>query len=662
MKSIRTKLIIYFALLIVVSSTALGTLSVVNARKSLVGEAEGALRSMVEGGVKTTQGRMETQTKILEVMASTSDIIGMSWNVQKRFLEIQLADSGFMDLAVVDKNGQASYTDGSTADLSDRAYIKSALAGEANISDVLISSVTGEPVMMVAVPIAKNGSVVGALIGRKDANMLSELVSDLGYGETGYSYMINAEGTVIAHPDREKVISQFDPITEAQNDPSLTSLADLFTKIISTDSGISTYQFDGNDLYASYHKVEGTQWFMVITANEAEVLHSITELTGFIFMITVVILLVSVVLVFFVGNSIAKPIVNTVSYAKKIADLDITENISNKFLNRKDEIGTLSKSLQSMKDSLAKIIKDIGNYAEQVSSASEEMSATTEQSAETVTEISSTVTEIARGAADQAELTQSGAEKADQLGQIIENDQTYLHNMNQVTEEMTGIVKKGMEDIKYLSDKTEDNNTAGMEIQQVIMKTDSSAKKIGNASSVIASIADQTNLLALNAAIEAARAGDAGKGFSVVAEEIRKLAEQSADSTKEIDAAITDLLDNSENAVHTIEKMLLVIQKQSESVETNRKNYEMIQKAISNVSEAVSDLNTSGKQMEIMKSDILDAMQSLSAIAEENSASTEEVTAAMEEQTASMAEIANASEELAKLAEDLQDTVHRFRV
>ena len=662
MKSIRTKLIIYFALLIVVSSTALGTLSVVNARKSLVGEAEGALRSMVEGGVKTTQGRMETQTKILEVMASTSDIIGMSWNVQKRFLEIQLADSGFMDLAVVDKNGQASYTDGSTADLSDRAYIKSALAGEANISDVLISSVTGEPVMMVAVPITKNGGVVGALIGRKDANMLSELVSDLGYGETGYSYMINAEGTVIAHPDREKVISQFDPITEAQNDPSLASLADLFTKIISTDSGILTYQYNGNDLYASYHKVEGTQWFMVITANEAEVLHSITELTGFIFMITVVILLVSVVLVFFVGNSIAKPIVNTVSYAKKIADLDITENISDKFLNRKDEIGTLSKSLQSMKDSLAKIIKDIGNYAEQVSSASEEMSATTEQSAETVTEISSTVTEIARGAADQAELTQSGAEKADQLGQIIENDQTYLHNMNQVTEEMTGIVKKGMEDIKYLSDKTEDNNTAGMEIQQVIMKTDSSAKKIGNASSVIASIADQTNLLALNAAIEAARAGDAGKGFSVVAEEIRKLAEQSADSTKEIDAAITDLLDNSENAVHTIEKMLLVIQKQSESVETNRKNYEMIQKAISNVSEAVSDLNTSGKQMEIMKSDILDAMQSLSAIAEENSASTEEVTAAMEEQTASMAEIANASEELAKLAEDLQDTVHKFRV
>ncbi len=662
MKSIRTKLIIYFAVLIMAASTALGTLSIVNAKKSLVKEAEGALSSMVEGGAKTTQGRMETQTKILEVMASSGDIIGMSWNVQKRFLQIQLENSGFMDLAVVSKDGQANYTDGSTADLSDRGYIKSALSGEATISDVLISSVTGEPVMMVAVPIKKNDTIVGALIGRKDANMLSELVSDLGYGETGYSYMINAEGTVIAHPDRDKVISQFAPITEAQKDPSLLSLADLFTKIISSESGISTYRYNGNDLYASYHKIEGTEWFMVITANETEVLHSITQLSGFIIMITVVILLVSVVLVFLVGNSIAKPIVSTVSYAKKIAELDITENISSKFLNRKDEIGTLSKSLQSMKDSLAGIIKDIGNYAEQVSSASEEMSATTEQSAETVTEISNTVTEIARGASDQAELTQNGAEKADKLGMIIENDQTYLYTMNQVTEDMTGIVNKGMEDIKYLSDKTEDNNTAGMEIQQVIMKTDASAKKIGNASSVIASIADQTNLLALNAAIEAARAGDAGKGFSVVAEEIRKLAEQSADSTKEIDAAITDLLDNSENAVQTIEKMLLVIKKQSESVETNRKNYEMILKAISNVSGAVNDLNASGIQMQTMKADILDAMQSLSAIAEENSASTEEVTAAMEEQTASMAEIANASEELAKLTEDLQDTVHRFRI
>lgn len=662
MKSIRTKLIIYFAILIIMASASLGALSIMYSQRALVAEAENALASMAEGGVKTSQGRMETQVRTLEIIASSGDIKGMNWSIQKRLLQTQLADSEYIALAVVDKNGFAQYTDDSTAELADRAYIKSALEGNSNISDVLISAVTGEPVIMVAVPIQKNGVIVGALIGRKDANLLSEIVSDLGYGETGYSYMINKEGVVIAHPDHEKVINQFSPIVEAESNTALSSLADLFSKIIVSEKGISTYNYDGNTLYASYQAIEGTEWFMVITANKNEVLSSIYELRTIIFISTIIILLISIVFVFFIGNSFVKPIINTVNYAKKIADLDITENVSSKYLKRRDEIGTLSISLQSMKDSLFGIIYDINNCAEQLSSSSEEMTATTEQSSETVSEISITVTEIARGASEQAELTQTGAEKADVLGSFIEKDQEYLKKMNQVTIEMEDIVSKGMEDIDYLSEKTKDNSIAGTEIQQVIMKTDSSAKKIGNASNVIASIADQTNLLALNAAIEAARAGDAGKGFSVVAEEIRKLAEQSADSTKEIDIAIADLLKNSDNAVLTIEKMLGVIEKQAESVEINRENYLLIKESIYSVAGAVENLNESGTNMQNMKVNILEAMQSLSAIAEENSASTQEVTASMEEQSASMIEIANASEELAKLAENLQDTIHKFRI
>ena len=662
MKSIRTKLIIYFALLIFAASASLGVLSIMYSQRALVESAENALISIVEGGVETTQARMETQIRTLESMASSGDIMGMNWNIQKRLLQTQLADSGFIDLAVVDKKGFAQYTDGSTSELADRAYIKNALEGKSNISDVLISSVTGEPVIMVAVPIQKSGVVVGALIGRKDANLLSETVADIGFGESGYSYMINNKGVVVAHPDREKVINQFSPVVEAETNEALTSLADLFSNIIVSERGISTYDYDGNALYASYQAIEGTEWFMVITANKNEVLGSVYELRTIIISVTGLILLISLILVFFIGNSFAKPIIYTVKYAKKIADLDITENVSSKYVKRRDEIGTLSISLQSMKDSLFGIIHDINDCAEQLSSSSEEMTATTEQSSETVNEISITVTEIARGASEQAELTQTGAAKADALGEVIEKDQEYLEKMNLVTTEVEGIVAKGMKDIAYLSEKTKDNSVAGTEIQQVIMKTDSSAKKIGNASNVIASIADQTNLLALNAAIEAARAGDAGKGFSVVAEEIRKLAEQSADSTKEIDSAIADLLKNSEDAVLTIEKMLGVIEKQAQSVEINRENYELIKNAITSVAEAVENLNESGTSMQSMKTNILESMQSLSAIAEENSASTEEVTASMEEQTASMAEIANASEELSKLAETLQDTIHKFRI
>ena len=191
MKSIRTKLIIYFALLIFAASASLGVLSIMYSQRALVESAENALVSIVEGGVETTQARMETQIRTLESMASSGDIMGMNWNIQKRLLQTQLADSGFIDLAVVDKKGFAQYTDGSTSELADRAYIKNALEGKSNISDVLISSVTGEPVIMVAVPIQKSGVVVGALIGRKDADLLSETVADIGFGESGYSYMVN---------------------------------------------------------------------------------------------------------------------------------------------------------------------------------------------------------------------------------------------------------------------------------------------------------------------------------------------------------------------------------------------------------------------------------------------------------------------------------------
>jgi methyl-accepting chemotaxis protein len=121
------------------------------------------------------------------------------------------------------------------------------------------------------------------------------------------------------------------------------------------------------------------------------------------------------------------------------------------------------------------------------------------------------------------------------------------------------VLNEGLKEIETLSMKTEENNKASMEIYEVILKTNQSSNKIGEASSVIASIAEQTNLLALNAAIEAARAGDAGRGFSVVADEIRKLAEKSSTSTKDIYNMVNELQRNAQEAVHTMKKISATI-------------------------------------------------------------------------------------------------------
>lgn len=662
MKSIKTRLIIYFSLLILLTSALLGITSIQSSGKSITREGEKALLSLSEEDSKLTQSRIDVQKRTLEMLALDDIIQSMNWSIQQSMITNLLKDTDFMDIAVVDMNGIAKYSDGTTSELGDRDYIQKALKGETNVSDVLISKVTNQPVIMIAAPIFRNEKVVGALIGRRDGNALSDIVDDTGYGKNGYGYIINSKGTVIAHPEREKVLSQFNPIDEAENDPSLTSLSNLFKVVTTQKNGVKSYNYNGKDLYAGFTAIEGTDWIFVITADQKEVLSAIPILRNTITAITFVIFLICLAIVYMIGNAITRPIINTVKHAQRIANLDITENVKKNYLIKKDEIGILSKALQSITDSLREIMGDINSSSEQLAAASEELTATTEQSATASEEVAQTVEEIAKGAQDQARHTEGGSQKAAALGEAIEKDQNYLTGLNEATREVSSVLQSGLKEIEHLTKKTEENYQASSNIKEVILKTNNSSNKIGQASSVISSIAEQTNLLALNAAIEAARAGDAGKGFAVVAEEIRSLAEQSAASTKEIDSMVKELQMNSQEAVKTIEEIAAVMKEQTDSVEVNKNSYLAIANAMENAKDAVEKLNLSGQDMECMKNEILETMQSLSAIAEENSASTQQVTASMEEQTASVEEIARASEGLSAMAQDLQQIISRFQL
>lgn len=662
MKSIKTRLLIYFSILILVSSITLGLVSLQRASVSLTTEAEKALSSIAQDAAKLTVSRVETQKKAMEIISINHGIQSMNWEIQQPILQEQIKSTNFLVLGVVQPDGTTNYSDGSTAQLGDREYVKKALSGEINVSDLLVSKVTNTVVLMYAAPIKMDGKVVGALIGRSDGNALSEITDDTGYGESGYAYMINSKGTVVAHKDRDKVLNQFNPIEEAKKDESLKSAATLFEKILAERKGINNYSYQGSDLYAAYSPIEGSNWILVITANEAEVLSAIASLGNTIIIIMIVVLLISIAVTYFVGSSITKPIIESVKHTERIASLDITQDIPQLYLKRKDEIGSFANSLQSITNSLRGIITEISNSSEQMAAASEELTATSQQSATAAEEVSKTVEEIARGASDQAKNTEEGSSKAILLGKTIEKDHGYMKALNTSANNVAEVVNEGLVDIENLSKITEESNEATKEIYEVILKTNDSSNKIGQASSVIASIADQTNLLALNAAIEAARAGEAGKGFAVVADEIRKLAEQSSASTKSIDGMVSELQSNAQYAVKTMERVSSISSEQTKSVINSKEKYLLIAKTMDAANKAVEQLNASGEEMESMKNEILDTLQNLSAIAEENSAATEQATASMQEQSASMEEIAGASESLSNLAQNLQSVIMKFKI
>jgi methyl-accepting chemotaxis protein len=661
MKSIKTKLVLYFSILILAASFTLGFFSLQKASNTVREEAEKALISLVHQDVKLTESRIEIQKRALEMIALRADIQSMDWKIQQPILQSEIEITHFLDLAIVQLDGTALYSNGTTSQLGDRDYIKKALKGEMNVSDLLISRVTNEAVIMYAAPIKRDGLIVGALIGRREGEVLSSIVDDTGYGKEGYAYIINNKGTVVAHPDRNKVKNQFNPIEEVKKDDSLKSVDLLFRKILGEKTGISSYSFQGSSLYASYEPIKGTDWIFVITANEKEVLSAIPALQRIVIIITVVTLIISVIVIYFIGNSISKPIIEAVNCSEKIASLDISNDIPGRFLKKKDEIGTLSKALQNITVSLRHIIKDISESSEKVTATSEELTVISQQSATSAEEVSKAVEEIANSASDQALSIESGSLQANLLGEIIEKNQVYMKSVNNASNEVVEIVHNGVKEIEVLYEITKESNNATKEIYEVILKTNDSSNRIGQVSNMIASIAEQTNLLALNAAIEAARAGESGRGFAVVAEEIRKLAEQSSTSTKSIINIVDELQTNANNAVKTMEKVSVISEEQTNSVVNSKDKYMSIANAMKEAEKAIENLNSSAEEMEEAKFKILDTLTTISVIAEENAAGTQQASASMQEQMASVEEIANSSEGLSILAQNLYTIIKKFK-
>ncbi|MDF2873193.1 MAG: methyl-accepting chemotaxis sensory transducer [Anaerocolumna sp.] len=662
MKSIRTKMLVSFLLTLILTTGILQAVSIYTARKNLREQVEQGINALVGDNAKLIESRMETEKLIVENIADNMEIQSMDYTRQKSAMIDYLEKTDFIGLGIVDMKGHVKYSDDTESDLSDRGYIQEALTGKTVISDVLISKVTNEPVLMIAAPVFSNGTLTGLVLARSDANKMSNLIRDMGYGEGGYGYIINSEGTLVAHRDKSLVVNMYNPIEAEKEDKSAASVAGLFKTILQQKQGTYEYSFDGKNLYSAYAPIPDSNWYYIVAADESEVMERIADFSKIIGLSFAAALVVSIFVTVGLGNSIAKPIVKTVRQAERIANLDITTDIDASFRKKKDEIGLLANALQNITESFRGIIEELKNASTQLTNTAGRMSEMSEETAVSSGEIATTIGELARAAMNHAEHTQEGSIRTQELGEAIEQNQHSFMVLEKATDKVLEILNEGAAAMGILRIKTEENNSEAAEIKEVTEKTNDSAQLIGHASEVISQIAEQTNLLSLNAAIEAARAGEAGKGFAVVAEEIRKLAEQSTASTGEIDTIVAELQRNTGRAVTAIERMDIAMKEQTISANNSQESFEGISAAIKKAIDAVEDLSKSGKAMEKVKGGIIETMENLSAIAEEDSASTQEISASLEEQTASLEELAASSKTMDELAVQLETIIKKFKI
>lgn len=651
-------------LLVLIVSLTLGLITIIYSSTVLLNNQKENMIEIAKEGAKRVDLFIDMRLEILSELANTEEIRSMNWTTQKNSLTDDVDRLEYLDMAVVLPDGTAQYVvSGETSDLSDRTYIKKALGGEATISDVLISKVTNSAVIMFAVPIQNDGKVVGALIGRRNGDALNEITDELGIGERGYAFILGADSTMYAHPNRDLVMSQTNVYTQIEENGELKPFGIALQKLGIGNTGAIEYSYVGDERLTAITPISKTGWCLGIGNYKSDITSQILTLTIFLLQATIVIIILGIFAGVGIGTFISKPIKRLLGIVDRMSKYDLTittDSSLNKIERRQDEIGTIATALSVMKHNITDLIKVVANSSELIAASSEELTSTTQANSSSANEVARTIEEIARGATDQAKETEIGANNINELGQLLTEENKHIKELNISINEINVLKNDGLSAVEDLRDKNEESCKSAKEIYSLILQTSERADKIESASQMIKSIATQTNLLALNAAIEAARAGESGKGFAVVAEEIRSLAEQSNLFTDEISTIIHGLSSIADSSVKSIEEVDSAMKSQSESVENTSEKFMGINNAIEKIKISIDSLNEAGTIMEKKKEEMISTMENLSAISEENAAGTQEAASSVEEQTASIDEIAHASESLAKLAEELQSQIGKF--
>ena len=612
------KIPLFFGIIILVISSSIGLTSIYIASNILHEVIVDAMKAETDANSKIISERMDRQLDILHEIANRARTRSMDWETVRPSLVPDVQRIGSLDIAMIFPNGDASFViGGNTINVSDRDYFRMAMGGRGNIAFV-VSRLSGEVVVLFVTPIFRddnpNAPVLGVLMARKDGTMISMFTNSLDTSmSTGRYIIVDADGTAIAHQNADLVINQFNAINEARSDSSLKTLGNSIARAISETSGYIAYDFGGKKTVGYFTNIDGLAWKLIFSMEQAELDGEVAQIRNAAVGIAVVLIIIGMLLSFFIGRSIAKPISTVANNLKDIArgEGDLTKTISAK---TKDEIGDLAMYFNETLNKIKNLVINIRKQADSLAVTGDSLSSNMNETAAAVNEITSNIqgvkTRILTQSASVSETHATMEQVSVNIGKLnthVENQNTNISQASSAIEEMvantrsvTDTLVKNSSNVKSLLGASEIGRKGLHDVAEDIQEISRESEGLMEINAMMESIASQTNLLSMNAAIEAAHAGEAGKGFAVVAGEIRKLAESSSRQSK----TISDVL----------KKIKTSIDKIKSSTDNVLDKFEAIDSSVKTVAEQEENIRRAMEEQEVGSKQILEGVGNINVI------------------------------------------------
>lgn len=612
------------------------------------------LHDMAKVALSSTSSAVEQALHTLEVnamnVASLETIRDTAATKEEKLhaMDGVREQNNYDEVGFVELNGQG-YSNYGEFDFNDQLHFQAASKGEVFVGEPIINRLNGDIIIISGAPVYDHEKIIGTAYIVDLVTSVNEKIGEITFGKTGYAYIVNKEGTVIFHKDEQQIADQTNAIAKQETDRKYKSLAKATKKILSsTQQGTTTYRYNGKSRFAAYCPVKGhDDWRLIMTAPNSEFTSIVVISLLVNSAIGIFLLLFNIVLMKRQIKEIIHPVDLVTKRLVKLAEGDLQTPVE--VIHTGDELAVLSKNLDETIRSLNLYISDITRVLAQLSDGNLDIQTEASFAGDFVSlkeSIDTIVTSLNETMMQMNSAADLVADHSDGSSQGAKNLADSTTDQASVLEELTASITSVSDQVRLTADNAVKANKRSLEAEQNVAVCNeqmqsmiqamadikAGSSKISDIIKNIEDIAEQTNLLSLNAAIEAARAGEAGRGFSVVAEEVRSLAEESAKAAQNTARLIT-------KSIETVENGTSIVNETAES----------LAQVVNNTSEITSII-----------SEIADAAREQAAAIDQINTGFEQMSDAVTTNSMTAQESASSSEELAAQAQNLKGLIGRF--